>query len=445
MKKQWLFLFIMVPILMLIHPKGIEAKNKLQDIIDDSQAGSVIKLEDRTYNGNIVINKPIQLVGTNKTIIKGDGTGNVIAVRSPNVILRNFTVKNSSMDRNSAEEYAGIKVHTNGNKLENITIEDSYHGVYLSQAHENTISKIHINGNGKNEIASQGNGIHVYYSNNNKLTKNVIEETRDGMFFDYADGNTIDGNTIRHTRYGLHYMYSNQNEFKNNIFTLNTGGAAIMNSNSISLSNNQFIFNYGHRSFGLLLLSANDITVKDNLFFLNQRGLYIDQSTNNKINQNHIVKNQIGIELWASSNDQIFSENKIAENTIPAVTLGGEGKNTWHDNKKGNDWGSSFPLVDLDQNKIGDAPVSYQSSLHKLIEDQELTYLFLKSPAIHGYEKMNQLLDKEKLMFSDPYPVVGQGSAIPWGYIIAGLVIFVISLKGRHLLCITFGRNGRKI
>jgi nitrous oxide reductase family maturation protein NosD len=446
MKKLLLFLFVF-SITFIINPEKNIAAENLQAIIDSLEEGAVLKLENKTYEGNIVINKPITIIGADKTVIKGDGTGNVISIKAANVTLKKLTVSHSSMNRNSAEEYAGIKVHTNGNVLEHIKITDSFHGIYLSQAHENKIKYVDIKGMGKGEIAAQGNGIHVYYSNDNLLTHNTIEGTRDGMFFDYANRNESLENNISDTRYGLHYMYSDENIFKKNTFTMNTGGAAVMNSNHLLLEDNHFIVNYGNQSFGLLLLQANDNLIKNNTFYMNQRGIYIDQATRNTIIGNKISQNQIGIELWASSNEQIFTENLITENTIPAVTIGGNGEtNLWSQDGKGNDWGSSFPLTDLNQNGIGDFPITYRSSLYQLIEDQELSYLFLKSPALAIYEKMNAVVMDDKVMFNDPHPLAaakGSRNVLLIGVI--GLAAGLILLKGRQILCITFGRNGRKI
>ncbi|WP_243291380.1 nitrous oxide reductase family maturation protein NosD [Bacillus sp. FJAT-47783] len=445
MKRKWFFLFFVVFIL-LSFPENGSASDNLQHLIDSAEEGAVIQLENKTYEGNIEIHKTVEMIGGNQTIIKGDGTGNVISVRAPGVKLRNLTVMNSSMNRNSSEEYAAIKIYSNDNVLDHIQLKDFFHGIYLSQAHNNTIQNSEIKGLGKGEIASQGNGLHVYYANNNTLKNNRIEGTRDGMFFDYANNNTITDNRISDTRYGLHYMYSDENSFKDNIFTFNTGGAAIMHSSRIKLTGNQFIFNYGHRSFGLLLLATNDVEVWGNTFFLNQRGLYIDQATASSIKNNRIIKNQIGIELWASSNHQIFSGNQIHENTIPAVSLGGHGQNSWSDQGIGNDWGKTFSVIDLDENGLGDEPVIYHSSLHELIEDQELTYLFLKSPAIAVYEKMNALLNNNKPIFEDPYPLVPRhdGKNV-WIWMLIGIVILAILIKGRNWLCIMFGRNGRKM
>jgi len=444
MKKTMLLLFLMILFVIAI-PKHSFASEDLQAMIDSLDDGAVIQLENKTYEGNIVINKSIEIIGDKKTVIKGDGTGNVISVRAPHVILRNLTVTHSSLTRNDSEEYAGIKVYTDHNLIDTVTIKHFFHGIYLSQAHFNTVRNANIEGQGKGVIAKQGNGLHIYYANDNIFENNVIKGTRDGMYFDYAYRNQIFRNEISETRYGLHYMYSHDNYFEGNTFTFNTGGAAIMQSDRNVLKNNDFIFNYGHKSFGLLLLSGNNTIIEDNTFFLNQRGLYIDQSTNNVIKHNRIVKNQIGIELWASSNEQTFSLNDIEENTIPAVSLGGQGRNYWSENNKGNYWGKSFPALDLNQDGVGDEPVSYQSSLFELIEDQELTYLFLKSPAIAVYEKLNQFFNKDKTMFEDPFPLVKTSKSHHyWLLYLLGGISIIILLKGRHQLCIIFGRNGRK-
>jgi nitrous oxidase accessory protein len=444
MKKMTLFLFTFSLLFNLIPEKGMAAES-LQTVIDSMKEGAVLKLENKTYVGNIVIDKRITIIGSDKTVIKGDKTGNVISIKAPKVKISHLTVTNGSMDRNSSEEYAAIKIYTNGNTVESVKIRHSFHGIYLSQAHHNIIKDNDIKGLGKGEIASQGNGLHIYYANDNKLIHNTIEGTRDGMFFDYAYRNQIYENKISDTRYGLHYMYSDENIFEKNIFTMNTGGAAIMNSNHLKLKDNQFIFNYGNQSFGLLLLQANDNHIENNTFYMNQRGIYLDQATRNLFTHNKIIQNQIGIELWASSNEQIFTLNRISENTIPAISVAGTGTgNKWSKQGKGNDWGSSFPLTDLDQNGIGDFPVTYRSSLHQLLEDQELTNFFLKSPAIPIYEKMNAVLKQDEVMFKDPYPLVASKShhTILIGL---GILAMLILLKGRHRLCIIFGRNGRKI
>jgi nitrous oxidase accessory protein len=58
---------------------------------------------------------------------------------------------------------------------------------------------------------------------------------------------------------------------------------------------------------------------------------------------------------------------------------------------------------------------------------------------------MNAVLMDEKVMFNDPHPLAAAKGNNHFILIAAvGLAAVLILLKGRHLLCITFGRNGRK-
>lgn len=409
---------------MTLFTHSAHADSSVQQLVDQTPVNGVLTLKDNIYVGNVVIDKPMTVKGSGGTIIKGDGTGNVMTIKAPNVRVENVTVTNSSFDRNTAEEFAGIKVLTDRNVLKDIVITQSYHGVYLSKSHHNEVINVDVTGLKAKEIAGQGNGIMVYYSNHNLIKNNRIKNTRDGIFFDYGDDNQVIHNRISHTRYGLHYMYSNRNKLIGNSFTANTGGATLMHSVGTELVDNQFALNQGTRAFGLMLQSCDDTTVKNNQFFQNQRALYVDQSQNNRIEENQIYQNQVGVEIWASSMNQIFTNNRIQHNTAPVITIGGKSPNHWSENGIGNDWGSDFPLLDLDQNGIGDYPVEYKSSLNKLMEENELVYLFLDSPAIDIYELIGKFLFQQESMFEDPHPIVNKQpiSIMPWVFILLAIL-----------------------
>lgn len=391
-------------LLMNNHP--VFADSGLQQIIDATPQNGLLELQGEIYEGNIIITKPITMISNNNTVIKGNRTGNVIEVKSSGVHIEGVTVTNSGMDRNSGEEYAAIKLFEGNNVLKKITITNSFHGVYISQSHGNDIRQIHVNGLNNGEIAGQGNGIHLYYSNNNTLSDNTMIGTRDGMFFDNSNENTIINNDVTRARYGLHFMYSNENSFIRNRFSFNTAGAAVMFSHRNLLNENEFSLNQGSRSFGLLLQSSDDNLIKNNMFYQNLRGIYIDQSQNNRIENNKMIQNHVGIEIWASSSNQVFIENVFDRNVATVLSLGGHSNNDWNENGRGNSWGASFPLLDLDRNGIGDSPVQYMSSLYRLVEENELTYLFLKSPAIKLYEKMNEVFNRDQVMLIDDYPLI---------------------------------------
>lgn len=438
MRVKWVWLAGIIVYLLTIHPSILFAEDSsLQDLVDQTPAHGTLLLQNKTYRGNVTISKPIAIKGSGKTNIKGDGTGNVILVQktAPGSRLENLRISHSSKSRNSVEEYSAIKVLSDRNVLKNLTISDSFHGIYFSSSNENDLSKIRITGMGGGEIAGQGNGIQLIRSQRNRLTDTVIRDSRDGIYFSYSNNNVVKEVDISHTRYGLHYMYSDHNHFFNNHFHQNIGGAAIMNSKGIELIGNEFSYQQGSRSFGLMLQASDENKVEDNHFYHNQRGLYFDLSQKNRIISNEFQQNRIGVELWASSSSQIFTLNRFFRNTLPVITIGGQAKNQWSEGHRGNEWGETFALFDLNEDKIGDIPVQYKSSLAKLLEDQELVYLFLPSPSIQIYEKINQFLLRQETVFKDPYPLMSErATRLPavWFLLIPFLIILGMIVQRRR-------------
>ncbi|MCK4874979.1 MAG: nitrous oxide reductase family maturation protein NosD, partial [Sulfurimonas sp.] len=67
--------------------------NILQDAIDKAPSGSIIKLPAGVYKGNIVINKPLTIIGKEDgVIIDGGGKGTVITIEGSFITLKNLKI-----------------------------------------------------------------------------------------------------------------------------------------------------------------------------------------------------------------------------------------------------------------------------------------------------------------------------------------------------------------
>lgn len=400
------FVVIFTAVIFLFTASSVFAEEQsLQDLIDQADEGDTLELEAKVYDGNVVINKPLTIIGQEGTIIKGDQTGNVIEIESHDVTLEHMEVTGSGMSRDSREEYSAVRVMGNNTVLKNLTIKESYHGVLLNRIDNTTMKNLTILGVPDKKMSEHGNGIHILRSNDVIIEDSYIEEFRDGVYMEYSDNNRINNNIMTKMRYGIHYMYSDYNSFENNEFVHNVGGAAIMHSDYITLENNNFSFNQGSRSFGLLIQTSREVHVLHNQFHLNQRGLLLEIATGNFIEGNDFFHNQIGVELWTSAIGNVFSENKFSKNTNHVLTVGGNSNNEWSDMYgNGNYWNE--PMIDLNEDNIGDIPFEYTSSLGNLIEESELAYLFLESPAVGMYERTNAILGNQDVMALDEYPLI---------------------------------------
>ncbi len=405
----------------------------IQTLLEQAKPGSVIQLQDRVYQGNVVIDKPVILKGTKGTVIKGTGDGNVITIKHDGITLKNVTIKNSGSVLD--DDDAGIKIYSDNNQVINTTIKDSLHGIYLNENKGNKLTGNKILGNQEWNQSRRGDGIHLFHSSKNVIKDNTIDGSRDGVYFSFSGNNRIKQNHVTNTRYGLHYMYSDDNEFYENVFTDNIGGAAIMYSDRVTLVKNQFYDHHHMQSFGILLQTANDTRIEKNEIHFNQKGIFMDQSNRNLIKGNHISNNQIGLNVWSSSIDNQFTENKILDNNLQYTTNGGEDANDWSVEEIGNTW-SDHTAVDLDQDGVSDEPYEYSSAFGSVLADQQLGNLFLYSPALTIYEKWNQLIHTEGGI-RDPHPIKARQqalfnfSSVLWilGFVLAVVVLLRVRAK----------------
>ena len=70
-------------------------RSSIQDAIDGAKEGSIIKLKAGVYEGNVVITKPISIIGVEEgVILDGLGVGSVVTIKSSYVTLKNLTLQN---------------------------------------------------------------------------------------------------------------------------------------------------------------------------------------------------------------------------------------------------------------------------------------------------------------------------------------------------------------
>ncbi len=91
----------------------VAAGESVQAAINKAEPGDVVRLGKGLHKGAVVIGQPVDLVGEPGAVIDGQGTGNVILVNAPNVVVRGLEVRGSGS--NMPELNSGIFVARTGN------------------------------------------------------------------------------------------------------------------------------------------------------------------------------------------------------------------------------------------------------------------------------------------------------------------------------------------
>ncbi|MCU7837148.1 MAG: nitrous oxide reductase family maturation protein NosD [gamma proteobacterium symbiont of Taylorina sp.] len=324
----------------------------LQPLVDQIKKGEVFTIPPGTYSGPVFVERAITLDGQGKVTIDSGGKGSVIILDTDGAVVKNLHLTNSGSYHNDLD--SGVQVRGNFNVVKDNIIDNCLFGIDLQQS-ENNIVKRNTISSKDDELGMRGDAIRLWYSFNNKITDNIINNTRDMVVW-YSKSNIIHNNKSRGGRYGLHFMYSQYNDVQFNEYYDNSVGIFLMYSDGVIVKNNIISHATGAAGVGIGFKETSDVVVENNQILFSSTGLSIDVSpyqpdTKNHFTNNLIAFNDIGIRFLANWKDNIFSNNHFKANITQIVVSGGQtaNRNEW----TGNYW-DNYEGFDLDNDGIGD-------------------------------------------------------------------------------------------
>jgi nitrous oxidase accessory protein len=339
-----------------VAPGGLEGRpaaaqaSPLQARIDAARPGDTIVVPPGTYEGDLVLDRPIRLIGIGRPRLVGSGEGSVVRIRADEVTIAGFDIDGRS-GGDLARDSAGVHVSSSRVRVEDCRIERTLFGVYFREAHGGVVERCRIEGIRGKDAGEKGSGIHVWNTRGFRLIGNEIRDVRDGFYIQSSSEGLVAGNEARDLRYGLHYMFSDDNVFEDNLFANGAAGTAIMYSRRIAFRRNRFIHNRGFASVGLLFKTCDDVVAEDNLIADNARGIFLEDSRRNLFRRNIVAASDIAIVLYDSVAENRFEGNAFVANMTP-LWLVGKRTDTRFD---GNYWsGNDEP--DLDGDGRSDRP-----------------------------------------------------------------------------------------
>ena len=361
---------------LVVAPRGQFAD--VREAIRKAAASDTIEVRGGTYQGNLILDKPVALEGIGWPVLRGGGRGSVVTVIAAGCSIHGFRIEHSG--GMLVEEDSGILLKSDGNRVEHNELHDVLFGIYFFQSNHNTIAGNVLYGRKELGFGERGAGIHIWNSADNSIAGNTITDMRDGMYLQNADRSMIRGNRVFSVRYGLHYMYSNDNVFEDNTFENNVAGAAIMYSRNIQFRRNAFMHNRGFSSFGTLFQDSQNCVSEQNLFVDNVVGIFMESLRDSRFERNLIASNDIAIQVFSSSERNDFFGNNFVANLSPISIVGRTSNIRWDRDGIGNYW-SDYKGYDLDGNGIGDVPFRIQNLFEHLEGNRPRLQIYFFSPA----------------------------------------------------------------
>ncbi|MCD6171089.1 MAG: right-handed parallel beta-helix repeat-containing protein, partial [Thermoplasmata archaeon] len=260
-------------------PMTYHTNDNIEDAINAASDGDTIKVNPGLYKENIVINKPLKIVGDPAI----DANGSIgIKIEANNTFIENFTISNCSI---------GVLVHNASFMIQNVTMDNI------------TVD---------NSIGAVGNGTII-----DNVNKSWINNTRIynastfAIKLNSSTNITIENCNWSSNQNGLVIAYSHHNIIQNNEKCIDNGayGVYLMVSRHNKLLNTDFI---SGGLYGIYLSNADYNSIENCNLKNNQRGILIlGGSTENIIRNNTLSNSQWDINV-ISSPDNIFLNNTVA-------------------------------------------------------------------------------------------------------------------------------------
>jgi len=417
---------------------------ELKDRLARTPPGGTLTVQPGVYRGNLVIDRPVTLVGVGHPVIQGDGTGTVLTIRAAGTIVRDLMIEGSGPG--PVDNPAGVSVEADRVAVSGLHIRDTYTGIWVESVKDARITDNDIEGrvtvavSGQNPApthgdmaadmsgmtmdsahgsakAGRGDGVSLFNAIRPVVSGNTIADVRDGVYLSYGSDTRIACNSVTGSRYAIHSMYGKGVTVAGNHFATNQSGPVMMYGGPVLLESNIIREQASAATgFGVLLLDVGGARLLRNVLVSNRVGLQIEgsvgESVPTAVELNTIALNQVGVGLYPTA-DASLSQNSFVENTVQVLGLGpdgGGGDSQWSRGGVGNYW-SDYRGFSRSGNRIGEISVGAiphveGAAAGRLLAGDPTLLALASSPAFTLLRAVEQRSAGQNPVVVDRFPIV---------------------------------------
>ncbi|WP_339758204.1 nitrous oxide reductase family maturation protein NosD [uncultured Hoeflea sp.] len=342
--------------------------------VEMAQPGDRLLLSQGNYSGGITLTKPLELDGSGLAQIRGTGTGSVITIDAPDVIIDGLKLTGSGRSHQTID--SGVQMTRKAVRaiVRNNLIEDNLYGVDIHGAGDARVEGNTIIGGDDRLMSRRGNGVYVWNAPGATVTGNMISQGRDGIFVNTSRKNIFANNRFEGLRFAIHYMNADDSEVSGNISIGNHLGYAIMFSKRVTIRDN---ISLDDRDHGIMLNYANNARIEGNAVVGGgEKCLFVYNANKNIIRDNRIEGCEIGIHFTGGSARNEISGNAFVGNRTQ-IKFVSTRDHVW----SGNYW-SDHAAYDVNGDGIADQAFRPNDAMDQVLWTQPSAKLLLGSPAV---------------------------------------------------------------
>ncbi len=395
------------PVFMLIErDKRIHGLKPFQDLVDKAAPGSVLRPPPGHYAGPVSIDKPLTIDGGGQVTIDAGDKGTVMSLNASNSVLRGLHLTGSGESHDTDDSCLDVRGHHN--VIEDIVVDNCLFGIDLKQVDHSVVRNNRISSKDF-ELGVRGDGLRLWYSNDNLVEGNEIVDSRDMVAW-YSHRNKFIDNLGRRSRYSIHFMFANDNVVDRNRFYDNAVGIYFMYTEGGSATNNIISHATGATGMGVGFKEASGTLIENNEIIYCGIGIGSDLSpfqpdSTIEIRNNRFAYNGIAI-LFNSETGGNNLRNNQFEGNLTQVSYGGRSDNPTKNLWEGNYW-DDYQGFDRDHDGVGDNAHELYAYADQLWMEFPMARFFRSSPVLELLDFLERLapFSSPDLILRDEKPV----------------------------------------
>lgn len=364
-----------------------------QELIDAAEPGSVIKPPPGVYAGPILIDKPLTIDGGGQVTIDAGDRGSVAMLDASHVTLKGVRLTGSG-DSHDTDDSC-LDVRGEYNVIEDVRVDNCLFGIDLKQVNHSVVKHSSVRSKVA-ELGVRGDGLRLWYSNDNLIEGNEITDSRDIVAW-YSSRNVFKDNVGRRSRYSIHFMFANDNLVENNQFYDNAVGIYFMYSEGGVARHNIISHATGATGMGVGFKEASGVLVEDNEFIYCGIGIGSDLSpfqpdSQIEIRGNRFAFNGIAIQFTSDTGGNFVHDN-VFEGNLTQVAYGGgrassieAAPNRW----EGNYW-DDYQGFDRNGDGVGDTAYQLYAYADQIWMELPVARFFRSSPVMELLDFLERL------------------------------------------------------
>lgn len=371
--------------------KRIHGLAPFQDLVDKAPEGSTLKVPAGKYSGPVHLKKRLIIEGEGEVVIDGGDKGTVFVLEADGAELRNLTITGSGESHDADDTCLNIRGHDN--IIDGLNIADCLFGIDLKQSNRNIVRNSKVRSKDF-ELGIRGDGIRLWYSNDNLIENNLVVDTRDMVAW-YSHRNIYRGNVGRGSRYSIHFMFAHENIVENNRFYDNAVGIYFMYMDGGIARNNIISHATGATGMALGFKESSDILLENNEIIYCAVGVGSDLSpfqpdTTIRFVNNRFAYNGIAIQLTSELGGNEMHGN-IFEGNLTDVFQAGRGRDEGLKNFWAGNYFDTYQGFDRDDDGYGDSPHEEYAYADRIWMEIPNARFFKTSPVLELLDFLERL------------------------------------------------------